>query len=164
MRKVLYPGSFDPITYGHMNVVEQALAIFDKVVIAVLVNRNKSGGWFSLEERKAIIEEIYKDNPNVEVIAVNGRVAAVDVALNNGCNTMVTGLRDLTDFAYEKHKAEVNFAISEGNVNTVALFASPKNTTISSSTVKELVSIGKSIENYVHPIVINKITEKFREE
>ena len=164
MKKVLYPGSFDPITYGHMNVVEQALDIFDKVVIAVMVNSNKSNGWFTLGERKQLIEQIYKDNPRVEVIAISDKVAAVDLAIKNGCNAMVTGLRDLTDFAYEKHKAEVNFAISQGKVNTIALFASSKNTIISSSTVKELVSIGKDVKDYVHPLVSCKIAKKFKEE
>ena len=164
MKKVLYPGSFDPITYGHMNIVEQALNIYDVVVIAILVNSNKKTGWFTLTEREEIIRQIYKDNPRVEVISANGGVAAVDIALDNGCNTMVTGLRDITDYSYEKHKAEVNFLISEEKVSTIALFANPKNTTISSSLVKELVNIGKSVDSFVHPIVQEAIAKKFKEE
>ena len=164
MKKALYPGSFDPITYGHMNVIEQALAVFDKVVIAILVNTQKSKGLFSLAERKSLIEQIYKDNPNVEVIAITGKVAAVDVAISYGCSTMVRGLRDLTDFAAEKQLAELNLIISEGKVNTVALFANPKNTTISSTSVKELFALNKSIDNFVHPSVRQAVYEKFKED
>ncbi|MBQ8043286.1 MAG: pantetheine-phosphate adenylyltransferase [Clostridia bacterium] len=164
MKKALYPGSFDPITYGHMDVINQALAIFDKVVVAVMVNSSKNKGLFSIEERKALIEQIYKDNHNVEVIAVSGKVAAVDVATQNGCRTMVRGLRDLTDFASEKQLAEINLIIGDERVNTVALFASPKNTTISSTSVKELFSLGKSIDSFVHPAVKQAIGEKLKEE
>ena len=164
MKKALYPGSFDPITYGHMDVINQALAIFDKVIVAVMVNSSKNKGLFSMEERKELIEQIYKDNPAVEVIAVSGRVAAVDVALENGCHTMVRGLRDLTDFAAEKQLAEINLIIGNEQVNTVALFANPKNTTISSTSVKELFLLRKNIDNFVHPTVGEAIEEKYKEE
>ena len=163
MKKALYPGSFDPITYGHMDVVDQALKIFDKVIIAVMVNSSKHQGMFHLEERRALIKEIYKDNPNVEVILVDHKVAAVDVAIQNGCYTMVRGLRDLTDFAAEKQLAEINLIIGEQKVNTVALFANPKNTTISSTSVKELFLLGKSIDSFVHPKVKAAIENKVKE-
>ena len=163
MKKALYPGSFDPITYGHMDVVDQALKIFDKLIIAVMVNSSKHQGMFTLAERKALIQDIYKDNPNVEVIAIDYKVAAVDVALQNGCHTMVRGLRDLTDFAAEKQLAEINLIIGEEKVNTVALFANPKNTTISSTSVKELFSLGKSIDSFVHPKVMAAIENKAKE-
>ena len=164
MKKALYPGSFDPITYGHMDVVEQALKIFDKVIIAVMVNSSKHHGMFTLEERKALIEDIYKDNPNVEVIAIGYKIAAVDAAIQNGCYTMVRGLRDLTDFAAEKQLAEINLIIGEQKVNTVALFANPNNTTISSTSVKELFSLGKSIDRFVHPKVNDAIQNKSKGE
>jgi len=163
MKKALYPGSFDPITYGHMDVVEQALKIFDRVIIAVMVNSSKHQGMFALAERKALIQDIYKDNPKVEVILVDYKVAAVDVALQNGCYTMVRGLRDLTDFAAEKQLAEINLIIAEQKINTIALFANPKNTTISSTSVKELFSLGKSIHSFVHPKVKEAIQNKVKE-
>ncbi len=163
MKKALYPGSFDPITYGHMDVVDQALKIFDKVIIAVMVNSSKNHGMFNLAERKSLIQKIYKDNPNVEVILVDHKVAAVDVAIQNSCYTIVRGLRDLTDFAAEKQLAEINLIIGEQNVNTVALFANPKNTTISSTSVKELFSLGKSIDSFVHPTVNEAIENKAKE-
>lgn len=163
MKKALYPGSFDPITYGHMDVVDQALKIFDKLIIAVMVNSSKRQGMFSLEERKELIQDIYKYNQNVEVILVDHKVAAVDIALQNGCHTMVRGLRDLTDFAAEKQLAEINLIIGEQKVNTVALFANPKNATISSTSVKELFSLGKSIDSFVHPKVRLAIENKAKE-
>lgn len=161
MKKVLYPGSFDPITYGHMDVVDQALKVFDKVVIGVLTNEQKKAGLFSLDERKGLIGEIYKDNPNVEVIAMSDNVAAVDVAINNGCATMVRGLRDITDFAQEVMLSELNLMISDGKINTIAFFANPSNTTISSTMVKELFKLNKSISAFVHPVVEKAIANKY---
>lgn len=164
MKKVLFPGSFDPITYGHMNVIEQALNIYDKVIVAVMVNSRKNSGWFSLEERKNLISEIYKDNPKVEVIAIEGKIAAVDVALENGCTTMVRGLRHLTDFDEELQNNELNLILGEGKVTTIALFANPKTIAISSSKVKEVFSLGKSIDPFVHPCVKDAIIRKFTKE
>lgn len=79
MTKVLYPGSFDPITYGHMSIIKKASDMYDEVIVAVMQNPNKNKGFFTLEERRQLIEEIYKDDQNIKVIVGNG--AAVDVAL-----------------------------------------------------------------------------------
>lgn len=160
MKKALYPASFDPITYGHMDIISQALKIYDKVVIACLVNSSKKSGMFTLEERTKLIKEIYKDNPKVEILTITEDITAVDVALENGCETMIRGLRDLTDFAEELKLSEINLAISEGKVSTVAFFANPSKTTISSSTTKELARYGKNIDNFVHPIVNDAILKK----
>lgn len=161
MKKVLYPGSFDPITYGHMDVVEQALNIYEKVIIAVLQNEGKGGGWFTLDERKELIKEIYKDNPNVEIITAPANTAVVDIALQNGCTTLVKGLRDVTDFEYERKMAALNLMLSDNKINTISLFANPQHTTISSSNVKAIYNIGKSIKPFVHPIIEEAINEKF---
>lgn len=160
MKKVLYPGSFDPITYGHMDIISQALNIYDKVIVGVAVNTKKNSGMFTREERKSLIEEIYKDEPRVEVITSDENIASVDVALNNGCNSMVRGLRDLTDFAEELKLATINHVISEKQVNTVAFFANPNNITVSSTSVKELFRLGKDISGFVHPIVYKAIKNK----
>lgn len=162
MKKVLYPGSFDPITNGHIDIVNQALGIYDKVIVAVLVNSGKKSPMFTIEERKQLIQEIYKDDARIEVISTGDDIAAVDIALNNGCNTMVRGLRDLTDFAEELKLANINHVISDDKVNTVALFANPKNITISSSNVKELFRLKKDISSFVHPIVYDAIKNKIR--
>lgn len=160
MKKTLYPGSFDPITYGHMDIISQALKIYDEVIVAVLVNSSKKSGMFTLEERINLIKEIYKNNPKVKVISSDENIAAVDVALNNGCTTMVRGLRDLTDFADELKLAELNLTISDEKVNTVAFFANPAKTTISSTMVKELTRLNKNIDNFVHPVVKSAINKK----
>lgn len=163
MKKVLYPGSFDPITYGHMDVVRQALKTYDKVIIGIFVNSSKNSGLFTLEEREKIIKEIYLNEPKIEVISCDKNVATVDIALANGCDTIVRGLRDLTDFASEINMAALNLQISNEKVNTVAYFANPANVTISSSMVKEVFRLGKDISPFVHPIVKREIIKKFEE-
>ena len=163
MKKVLFPGSFDPITYGHMDVVEQALKIYDKVLICPLRNSNKNNGLFTIKERKELIKKIYENEPRVEVLTVDKKTAAIDIALNNGCFNIVKGLRNVTDFANEVEQAKLNLEISEGKINTIALFASPTKTVISSSLVKELYELEKDISLYVHPIVEEAIKNKFKE-
>ena len=161
MKKVLYPGSFDPITYGHMNVISQALNTFDEVVVCILKNASKNNGWFSLSERKEIIEKIYENNPKVHVICVEEKRAVVDVAIENGCFTQIRGLRNVTDFAEEIERARINYDISDKKVNTVAFFAEADTSLISSSAVKEVYSLNKSITKFVHPYVIECINKKF---
>lgn len=158
MRKVLYTGSFDPITKGHMNIIEQALNLFDEVIVAVLQNNSKKSSLFTLEERLEIIKEIYKDYKNVTVIT--GRGAAVDIALNSKCQAIVRGIRNSTDCDYEFQMATINKEISENKINTVCLFADPKYQFVSSSMVKELFKLNKDISNYVSPLVKSKIITK----
>ncbi len=160
MKKALYPASFDPITYGHMDIISQASKIYDKIVVVALVNSSKKSGMFTLEERTQLIKEIYKDNPKIEVLAIKEDITAVDVALQNDCATMIRGLRDLTDFAEELKLSELNLTISEEKISTVAFFANPTKTTISSSTTKELAKYGKNIDSFVHPIVNDAILKK----
>lgn len=162
MKTTLYPGSFDPITYGHMDVISQALKVYDKVIIAILVNSNKGKGMFSFKERTEIIQKIYENNANVEVIAIEDNTAVVDVALKNNCNTMIRGLRDLTDFADELKRSEINLILSQNHVHTVAFFANPAKTTISSTAVKQIFSLGKDISNFVPSIVEEKMKIKSR--
>ena len=121
MTKVLYPGSFDPITKGHMNIVEQACELFDEVIIAVMQNPLKQGGMFTLEERIEMIKELYQRIDNVKVIAASG--AAVDVAILNECKAIIRGLRSLSDYDYEVQLQQINKEISGDKVNTICLFA-----------------------------------------
>ena len=121
MTKVLNPGSFDPITKGHMNIIEEASKLFDEVVIAVLQNDSKKTYYFTLEERFTIINELYKNKKNIKVITGTG--AAVDIAMSNNCKAIVRGMRSLTDYDYEVQLFEVNKDISNGEVNTICLFA-----------------------------------------
>ena len=158
MIKVLYPGSFDPITYGHMNIVEQACDLFEEVIIAVMNNSAKKT-MFSIDERVQLISTLYKDNPKIKVVAGHG--ATIDLAIANNCKVIIRGLRTLTDFEYEIQMSQINRQISQKKVNTISLFAENDFENISSSMVKEILSLDKDISLYVPPIVENALKEKF---
>lgn len=160
MTKVLYPGSFDPITKGHMNIIEQASNLFDEVVIAVLQNSNKKTNLFTLEERLEIIKELYKKMYNIKVVTGTG--AAVDIALLNDCKAIIRGLRSLSDYDYEVGLQQINKDISDNKINTVCLFADREYQFISSSVVKEVFNLNKDISNYVNPLVEEKMLIKKR--
>ena len=157
MSKVLYPGSFDPITKGHMNIINQASDLFDEVVIAILVNPSKKLSMFSINQRLEIIKEIFKDNDKIKV--VSGAGAAVDIALLNECKAIIRGLRGLSDYDYEVQLAQINKDISNNKINTICLFADKEYQFISSSMVKEVFNLGKNIDKYVDPIVKEKMLE-----
>lgn len=159
MKKVLYPGSFDPITKGHINIINQASDLFDEVVVAILKNPNKKTSFFTSEERLEIIKEIYKNNPKVSVILSDSK-AAVDVALENNCNGIVRGLRSVTDFEYEIGLSQINKEISNGLVNTICLFADNNYQFISSSVVRELFYLDKDVSKYVDDVVLERINQK----
>ena len=160
MTKVLYPGSFDPMTRGHMNIVSQASVLFDEVVIAVMHNPLKKSGLFTLEERIEIIKELYDKINNVKVIIGSG--AAVDVAILNDCKAIIRGLRSLSDYDYEVSLQQINKEISDNQVNTICLFADREYQFVSSSMVKEVFNLDKDISRYVDPIVNEKMLIKKR--
>ena len=160
MTKVLYPGSFDPMTKGHMNIVEQASDLFDEVIIAVMQNPLKKSGLFTLEERMEIIKELYQRMNNVRVISASG--AAVDVALLNECKAIIRGLRSLSDYDYEVQLQQMNKEISNNKVNTICLFADKEYQFVSSSMVKEVLNLDKDISRYVDPIVQERMLVKKR--
>lgn len=158
MTKVLYTGSFDPITKGHMNIIEQASLLFDEVVIAVLQNSSKPKGFFTIEERFELIKKIYQAYENIKVVIGSG--AAVDIATLYECKAIIRGLRGLTDFDYEIGMAGINKDISDGNINTVCLFADNNYQNISSSMVREVFSLDKPISKYVDPVVEEAMKQK----
>lgn len=160
MTKVLYPGSFDPMTKGHMNIVEQASDLFDEVIIAVMQNPLKKSGLFTLEERMEIIKELYQRMNNVRIISGSG--AAVDVALLNECKAIIRGLRSLSDYDYEVQLQQMNKEISYNKVNTICLFADKEYQFVSSSMVKEVLNLDKDISRYVDPIVRERMLVKKR--
>lgn len=155
MTRVLYPGSFDPITKGHMNIIEQASELFDEVVVAVLQNPLKKSGYFTLEERLEILNELYKRMDNVKIVTGNG--AAVDIASLYECKAIIRGLRSLSDYDYEVQLQQINKDISNNEVNTVCLFADKEYQFISSSVVKEVFNLDKDISKYVDPYVAKKL-------
>ena len=158
MTRVLYPGSFDPITKGHMNIIEQASKLFDEVVVAVLQNPGKGNGLFSIEERFTIIEKLYERMENVKVVTGNG--AAVDVAMLHECKAIIRGLRGLSDYDYEVQLAHINKDISNGEVNTVCLFADSEYQFVSSSVVREVWKLDQDVSKYVDPIVEEQLVLK----
>jgi len=158
MTKVLYPGSFDPITKGHMNIISQAVQLFDEVVIAILVNPAKKNVFFTPKERLEIIKELYKQYSNVKVVEGSG--ASTDLAILYECKAIVRGLRSVTDFEYELQLAQINNDISDNKVKTICLFSDSNLQNISSSAVKEIFNLDKDIAKYVHPLVKEKMLIK----
>ena len=157
MMKVLYPGSFDPITFGHMNIIEQSCDLFDEVIIAVMRNSQKNS-MFTLEERVELICNLYKNNPKVKVVSSSG--ATVDLAVQYDCKAIVRGLRSLSDFEYEIQLCQINKQLSKNKINTISLFADNNFENISSSMVKEILSLGKDVSEYVYPSVKEAMQKK----
>ncbi len=158
MMRVLYPGSFDPITKGHMNIVDQATQLFDEVIIAVLQNPIKKSSFFTLKERLEILNKLYCNNPKVQIIISTS--TATDLALEYKCKAIIRGIRSIKDFEYEKELAQINKDISDDKVNTLCLFADQRLQTVSSSVVKEIFYLNKNISKYVDPIVEEKMILK----
>ena len=157
MSKVLYPGSFDPITKGHMNIVEQASELFDEVIVAILQNPRKTP-MFTTQERLEMISELYKHYDNIKVVIGTG--AAVDIAVLHECKAIVRGLRSLTDYDYEVQMQQINKDISNNQVNTICLIADKEYQFISSSVDKEVFSLGKDVSLYVDESIERKLIMK----
>lgn len=156
MKVGIYPGSFDPITFGHLDVIKRSAAIFDKVVVGILINQNKKP-MFTLEERVEIIKEVTKDIPNLEIKAFSGLV--VEFAKEEGPSVLIRGLRSGTDFEYELQMAQINRKIDK-QIDTLFFATNPKFSYISSSAVKELFLFHQDIDDYVPEYVIRKLQEK----
>jgi len=158
MNRVIYPGSFDPITKGHMDVINQASELFDEVIVAILHNPNKKNSFFTVKERLDMIKKLYEKSNNIKVVYGTG--ATVDLALLYDCKAIIRGLRGLSDYDYEVQLAQVNKDISNNKVNTICLFADKEYQFISSTIVKELLKLEKDISKYVEPYVEKKLILK----
>ena len=145
MNLAIYPGSFDPITKGHLDILKTASEIFDKVIVAVL-NNPKKHGFLSVDERVMLIKESTKDLCNIEVDSFEG--LTVEYAKLKGANILIRGLRAVSDFEYEMQLSQANSALSK-NIKTVFLTTKPKYNFISSGTVKEIFSFGGDISPFV---------------
>ena len=156
MTNAIYPGSFDPITYGHIDVIKRASLLVDKLIVGVLVNNEKKP-MFTLEERVSMIRDAVKDIPNVEVKAFTG--LTVDFAKEEHARFIVRGLRAVTDFEYELQLSHTNKKIAP-QVDTVFLMTSLEYTYLSSSLVKEVASYGGDISEFVTENVARKIHDK----
>ena len=160
MTSVLYPGSFDPITKGHMNIISQASDLFDEVIVAVLQNPLKINGMFSIEERVAMIHHLYEKYQKVKVVTGSG--ATADLALLYDCKAIISGLRSFSDYDYEVSLSQINKDISNGRVNTICLFADQEYQFVSSSAVKQVFFLDKDISKYVDPYVQKQMILKKR--
>lgn len=157
MKRAVYPGSFDPITFGHIDIIERSSKMVDELVIAVLRNSAKNS-LFSLEERVNMIKEVTKDLPNVKVETFDGLL--VDYMRQIDATFIIRGLRAVTDFEYELQIAQMNHVLKD-NAETIFLITNLKYSYLSSSLVKEIASYGGDISKFVPEELINRIYDKY---
>lgn len=156
MKRAVYPGSFDPITFGHLDIIERSAKMVDELVIGVLCNSTKNS-LFSLEERVNMIKEITKEIPNVRVEAFEGLL--VDYMRQIDATIIIRGLRAVTDFEYELQIAQTNHVLKD-DVETIFLITNLKYSYLSSTVVKEIASYGGDISKFVPEKIIGSIYKK----
>jgi len=158
MNAAIYPGSFDPMTLGHFDVIKRASKMFDRLIVSVLDNKAKNA-LFSVEERVSILREATKDLPNVTIDSFNGLL--VDYARKKGIHISVRGLRATTDFEYELQIAQTNRLLSKGMLDTVFLTTSLEYAYLSSSGVKEIALFDGDISPCVPEFVAELVYQKY---
>ncbi|WWR14535.1 pantetheine-phosphate adenylyltransferase [Lachnospiraceae bacterium JLR.KK008] len=158
MKAAIYPGSFDPVTFGHLDIIRRAAYIFDELTISVLNNVKKTP-LFSTEERVRILKEATRDMPNVKVDSFSGLL--VDYARQKKVRVIVRGLRAITDFEYELQNAQTNRLLSKEKLDTMFFTTSLEYAYLSSTTVKEIASFGGDISGCVPAFVEKLIYEKY---
>ncbi len=154
--KVICPGSFDPVTNGHLDVFKRAAQIADEVTVAVLVNRTKSG-LFSVDERMEILREVTSSLPNVRVDSFHGLL--VDYCREHEIQAIVKGLRAISDFDYELQMAQMNYRLAD--VETLFVSTNPQFSFLSSSLIKEISRYGGDVEGLVPQAVLERLPAKF---
>ena len=159
LKKAIYPGSFDPITNGHIDIIQRASTIFDEVRIAIFKNTEKKQ-LLSFVERKELICDIFKDNSNIKVDIYNGLL--VDYAHETKIYTVIRGLRAVSDFDYEFQLALTNRKLNE-NVDTVLFMTDEKFSYLSSSIVRQLIKFNADVSGLVPERVLKKVKEKYNE-
>ena len=157
MKSAIYPGSFDPVTFGHIDIIKRAAEIFDVLTVSVLNNKVKTP-LFSVEERVNILKDVTKDLPNVTVLSYDGLL--VDFCKKAGAGVIIRGLRAITDFEYELQLAQTNRKLGE-DVDTIFLTTSLEYAYLSSSTVKEVASFGGDISKFVPAFIADMVYEKY---
>ncbi len=155
-RLAVYPGSFDPLTNGHVDIIERGGRLFDRIVVAILVNPEKSP-LFTAQERVAVAQEVFKDHPNVEVDTFHGLL--VDFARERQASVIVRGLRAISDFESELQMALMNRRLNS-DVETVFMMPAEPYTYVSSRLVKEIFALGGSIDGLVPPVVEKRLRAK----
>ncbi|MBR6770747.1 MAG: pantetheine-phosphate adenylyltransferase [Lachnospiraceae bacterium] len=158
MNSAIYPGSFDPVTFGHLDIIRRASAIFDELIVSVLDNHLKSP-LFSVEERVKILEKATKDLPNVKVDSFSGLL--IDYAKKKDVHVAIRGLRAITDFEYELQLAQTNSKLSKGELDTMFLTTSLEYAYLSSSGVKEIARFQGDISMCVPDFVAEMMYERY---
>jgi pantetheine-phosphate adenylyltransferase len=159
LKSAVYPGSFDPVTYGHIDIIKRAARMFDQVTVAVLDNKAKTA-LFSVEERVRMLQKVTEDIPNIRVDSFNGLL--VNYAARENLHVAIRGLRAVTDFEYELQIAQTNRLLSKGALDTIFLTTSLQYAYLSSSSVKEIAMFDGDISMCVPPYIEEKIREKLK--
>jgi len=157
-KSAVYPGSFDPITNGHVDIINRGLGIFNKIIVLVGYNPNKLTTLFSVEERISMIRDVVGDNPRIEVDSFSGLL--VDYVKKSEASCILRGLRAMSDFEYEFQLALINRKLSR-NIESVFLMTGSKWFYCNSSIVKETASLGGSVNSLVPSVVLKRLKEKF---
>jgi len=158
MKTAVYPGTFDPMTYGHLDIIRRSANVFDEVIVAVLNNKGKTP-LFSVSERVKILEEATKDLPNVKIASFEGLV--IDYCLNNNIGVIIRGLRAVTDFEYELQMSQMNRKLSNHKVDTVFFNTTLKYSYLSSSGVKEVAQFNGDLKAFVPDFVADQLLVKY---
>lgn len=153
----VYPGSFDPLTNGHVDIITRGARLFDRIIVAILVNAEKSP-LFEMEERVAIARAVFKDQPNVEIDTFDGLL--VDYVERRGAQVIVRGLRAVSDFEFEFQMALMNHRLN-GQIDTIFMMPAEQYTYISSRMIKEVFSLGGRVHGLVPDTVEDRLREKF---
>ena len=159
MKTAVYPGSFDPVTLGHLDIIERSARMSDQLIIGVLNNNSKTP-LFSVQERVNMLKEVTASLPNVEIQSFEGLL--IDFVRQNGAAIIVRGLRAITDFEYELQLAQTNRVIAP-EVDTIFLTTNLKYSYLSSSIVKEIAEYDGDISEFLHPAIAARVREKLRD-
>lgn len=153
MKKALYPGSFDPITYGHLDIITRACSVFDELVIAIMKNPHKRNA-FSEEERVRMLKVVTKELPNVSVVVGNG--LTVDFAKSIGAQVLIRGIRAVMDYEYELQQATANMILND-TIETVFFVSRPKYSFLSSSVAKEIALNNGDLTEFIPSQIVKEV-------
>ena len=157
-RIAIYPGSFDPLTSGHVDIIERGARLFDRIIVAIAVNAEKAP-MFSMTERVDIAKAVFRNHPNVEVDTFEGLL--VNYVKRRKANVIVRGLRAVSDFEYEFQLAGMNRRLAPG-VETLFLTPSDKYLFLSATIVREIAVLGGDISAFVHPVTAQRMRERIK--
>lgn len=154
---IIYPGTFDPITFGHIDLIERAMSLFDNLIIAIAEGYTKKP-LFSLKERISLIKEVFKHNTKIKVIGFNGLL--INCAKKYQCNVVLRGLRVISDFDYEFQLAGINRAL-DPSIETIFMVPGEQFSCISSTLIREIAALKGDVSQFVPQLVANALKDKF---